>query len=288
MMRKFDDMTIVITGGSVGIGYAIARECVEAGATVVIVARGKPDLENSLSQLRRLSDKDHRMYSLDVGNLAAVQEFTNWLTQQNIAPSALVNCAGIFGAIGKTTTVSMQEFAAAIQINLLGTVYMCHGLAPLLKAVGRKKIINCSGGGGTFPFPNYSAYATSKAAIVRFTENLAIEVAEDEIDVNCIAPGFVVTRLHEQTFAAGPEKAGAFFENTQKQIASGGVPAEKSAELAVFLLSSDSDGITGKYISAPWDPWQDRDFQTRLRADRDFGALRRIDDQQFFKKVSRR
>ena len=284
-MGKLDDMTIIITGGSVGIGYAIARQCVEAGATVIIVARGKNDLEKSLGQLRRLSDKDHRLYALDVGNLHAVQEFADWIRQQHIAPAGLVNCAGIFGPIGKTTKVDMQEFTAAVQINFLGTVYMCHGLAPRLKSGGRRKIVNCSGGGGTFPFPNYSAYATSKAAIVRFTENLALELAEDEIDVNCLAPGFVVTRLHEQTFAAGPEKAGAFFENTQKQIAGGGVPPEKSAELAAFLLSSESDGITGKYISAPWDPWQNSDFQARLRTDKDFGVLRRIDDQQFYKKT---
>ena len=285
-MGKLDSTTIIITGGSVGIGYAIAKKCAEAGATVIIVARGKNDLEKSLSQLRRLSDKDHRLYALDVGNLPAVQEFADWITQQNIAPAGLVNCAGIFGAIGKTTIVDMREFTAAIQINFLGTVYMCHSIGPLLKSAARKKIVNCSGGGGTFPFPNYSAYATSKAAVVRFTENLAIELAEDEIDVNCLAPGFVVTRLHEQTFAAGPERAGAFFENTQKQIAGGGVPPEKSAELAAFLLSSDSDGITGKYISAPWDAWQNSGFQARLRADKDFGTLRRIDDQQFFKKAS--
>lgn len=283
-MEKLDDLTIIITGGSVGIGFAIARKCAEAGATIVIIARKKNDLEKALTQLCRISDKPHRSFALDVGNLPAVQEFIHWITQQHIVPAGLVNCAGIFGAIGKTTSVDMQEFTAAIQTNLLGTVYMCHGIAPLLKSSGRKKIVNCSGGGGTFPFPNYSAYATSKAAIVRFTENLALELAEDEIEVNCLAPGFVVTRLHEQTFAAGPEKAGAFFENTQKQIAGGGVPVEKSAELAAFLLSGASDGITGKYISAPWDPWQNSDFQTKLKTDKDFGTLRRIDEQFFLKK----
>jgi 3-oxoacyl-[acyl-carrier protein] reductase len=163
---------------------------------------------------------------------------------------------------------------------------MCHAVGRRIRTSGRGKIVNCAGGGGTFPFPHYSAYATSKAAIVRFTENLAIELAADRIDVNCIAPGFVVTRLHEQTFVAGPGMAGAFYELTRKQIASGGVPAERSAELTAFLLSSDSDGISGKYISAPWDPWREPDFQTRLSTDKDFGTLRRIDDQQFFKTAS--
>ena len=285
MSSSLDSMTIVITGGSTGIGYAIARSCVEAGATVIVVARSREALETALGELRKIADRDHRLYAMDVGDLQAVQGFAKWMSEQHLAPAGLVNCAGIFGSIGKTTLVDMRDFAAAIQVNLLGTVYMCHAMGSLTRSAGRRKIINCAGGGGTFPFPNYSAYATSKAAIVRFTENLAVELAEDDIDVNCIAPGFVVTRLHEQTMAAGAEKAGAFFSQTQKQMASGGVPAERSAELATFLLSSDSDGISGKYISAPWDPWRDRDFQARLRTDKDFGTLRRIDDQQFFRKA---
>jgi len=285
-MGQLDSTTIIITGGSVGIGYAIAQKCVAEGATVIIVARSKNDLEKALIQLRRLSGKPHHAYALDVGNLPAVQEFANWIAQQKIAPAGLVNCAGIFGPIGKTTAVDMQEFTEAIQINFLGTVYLCHHLAPRLKSHGRKKIVNCSGGGGTFAFPNYSAYAASKAAIVRFTENLALELAEDQIEVNCIAPGFVITRLHEKTLAAGAGRAGAFFQKTQKEMAGGGVSPEKSAALAVFLLSQESDGITGKYISAAWDPWQKSGFQEQLRTDKDFGALRRIDEQLFFKRES--
>lgn len=286
MTASLDSKTIVITGGSTGIGYAIAHACVDAGATVILIARGREALDNALADLKALANRDHRLYAMDVGDLQAVEDFAAWLRQHEIAPTGLVNCAGIFGAIGKTTTVDMRDFTAAIQINLLGSVYMCRAVGPLMRSNTRGKIINCAGGGGTFPFPNYSAYATSKAAIVRFTENLAVELAEDAIDVNCIAPGFVATRLHEQTFAAGADKAGAFFSQTQKQIASGGVPAERSAELATFLLSSDSDGISGRYISAPWDPWRDSDFQARLRTDKDFGTLRRIDDQQFVKKVT--
>lgn len=281
-MGRLEKKTIIITGGSSGIGYAIAQCCVTEGARVLIIARGKNDLEKARTQLHKVSEHEPLGYAMDVGNLNAVQEFSQWLAQQRLTPHGLVNCAGIFGAIGKTTTVDMQQFTAAIQINLLGSVYMCHAVAPLMRGGG--KIVNCSGGGGTFPFPNYSAYAVSKAAIVRFTENLALELAEDNIDVNCIAPGFVATRLHEQTFAAGKAAAGNFFEKTQKELARGGVPPEKAAELTAFLLSHASDGITGKYVSAPWDPWQSADFQMKLKTDKDFGTLRRIDEQFFFKK----
>jgi 3-oxoacyl-[acyl-carrier protein] reductase len=179
----------------------------------------------------------------------------------------------------------MDRFNEAIGTNFLGTVYMCNAFIPIMNSNGRKKVVNFSGGGAASPFPNYSAYATSKVAIVRLTENLSIELAEEGFDVNCIAPGFVITRLHQQTIDVGPELATkTFFENTKKQIESGGQPVEKAVFLTIFLLSSDSDGITGKFISAPWDNWQDKDFQNRLRTDKDFATLRRIDDKTFFKK----
>jgi NAD(P)-dependent dehydrogenase (short-subunit alcohol dehydrogenase family) len=191
----------------------------------------------------------------------------------------------VYGPIGNIMNVDMEQFTKAININFLGTVYMCNVFAPLLKNETRKKIVNFSGGGAATPFPNYSAYATSKIAIVRFTENIAIELDEYNIDVNCIAPGFVITRLHEETLTAGVEAAGkSFYEGTKKQIESGGVPPEKAADLTSFLLSNQSDNITGKFISAPWDPWNEKTFQDELRNNKDVAVLRRIDNKNFYKK----
>ena len=177
-----------------------------------------------------------------------------------------MNCAGIYGPIGKTHKVDMSDFSEAIQVNLLGTVYMCNIFSPMLVSNKSKKIVNFSGGGGASPFPNYSAYASSKAAIIRFTENIALELNDSKFDINCIAPGFVITRLHKKTISAGSDKAGSgFYENTKKQIEDGGVPPEKAADLCSFLLSEDSDGITGKFISAPWDAWEEKSFQIYKR-----------------------
>lgn len=286
-MGKLDSKTIIITGGSLGIGFAIANKCAEEGAKVIIIARNKGDLANSLSKLSKNSNRNHISYSLNVGDFDAIKEFTIWLKGKNLEINGLVNCAGIYGPIGKTTQVDMRKFTEAVQINFLGSVYMCNSIAPLMKSNSRKKIINYSGGGAATPFPYYSAYATSKIAIVRFTENLSIELFEDNFDINCVAPGFVITRLHQETLKAGLDKAGkSFFTNTKKQIESGGVPPEKTVDLTLFLLSKDSDGITGKFISAPWDPWQSSDFQQRIKIDQDFATLRRIDDKIFFKKNS--
>ena len=284
-MDKLNSKRIIITGGSLGIGFAIAKACAGQGAEVIIAARNQGNLEDSLKKIKSISEKNHIAYSLDVGDLKAVKVFAEWIKNEGLVVNGLVNCAGIYGPIGKTPNIDMENFTQAIKINFLGTVYMCSVFSPLLVSSTNKKIVNYSGGGAASPFPNYSAYASSKAAIVRFTENLSRELDDDGFDINCIAPGFVITRLHQETVGAGSEMAGpGFYENTKKQIEEGGVPPEIAAELTIFLLSEDADGITGKFLSAPWDPWQDKTFQEKLREDNDLATLRRIDE-KYFKKI---
>jgi NAD(P)-dependent dehydrogenase (short-subunit alcohol dehydrogenase family) len=284
-MNLLESKTIVITGGSLGIGFAVAQKCVEEGATVIIAARNKDNLSEALEKLKSKSSKNHKTYSLDISNLPDIKKFAEWCGDNYPEINGLVNCAGVYGPIGNIMNVDMEQFTKAININFLGTVYMCNVFATLLKNDTRKKIVNFSGGGAATPFPNYSAYATSKIAIVRFTENIAIELDEYNIDVNCIAPGFVITRLHDETLAAGIEAAGkSFYEGTKKQIESGGVSPEKAADLTAFLLSKQADNITGKFISAPWDPWNEKTFQDELRNNKDVAVLRRIDNKNFYKK----
>lgn len=285
-MNKLSSKTILITGGSLGIGLAVAKKCAEEGARIIISARNEIDLRNAANELSGISDANHLHYKLDVSDLDAVNTFAKWCNKNDLQINGLVNCAGIYGPIGKTIEVDMNEFSKTVNINLLGTVYMCSIFAPLIESKTRKKIVNFAGGGAASPFANYSAYATSKIAVVRFTENFSIELEDENFDINCIAPGFVLTRLHQRTLEAGEYKSGKnFFENTKEQIESGGVSPELAANLAVFLLSNESDGITGKFISAPWDKWENKDFQRMLREDKDFGTLRRIDNKTFFKKI---
>ena len=121
--------------------------------------------------------------------------------------------------------------------------------------------------------------------MVRFSENFAREHA-DEIDLNCIAPGFIKTRIHEETLKSSPDTVGRqYYERTIREIEAGGTSIDFTTELAVFLLSDQSNGITGKLISAPFDAWRTAEFQERLRQDADLASLRRIDDKQFSRKL---
>ena len=279
---KLKDKFIIVTGGSTGIGLAVSRKIAQEGGIAIICARDVLNLIDASTELKIISGFEHSTYSLDVGNLEKVQEFVEWCKSRFEKIDGLVNCAGIYGPIGKTSEINLIEFQKAINVNLMGTIYMSSLLTKAYPTL--KKIVNYSGGGAATPFPNYSAYATSKVAIVRFTENLALELL-NQVEVNCIAPGFVATRIHQQTLNTDPKIVGeAFYENTKKQVENGAVSPEKAADLTSFLLSKDSDGITGKFISAPWDNWQYGNIQELLRTDKDFATLRRIDYKTFFKK----
>jgi NAD(P)-dependent dehydrogenase (short-subunit alcohol dehydrogenase family) len=169
----------------------------------------------------------------------------------------LVNNAGVYGPKGRIEDVAWDDWVHAVEINLLGSILTSKALLPHLRAHHYGKIIQLSGGGATAPLPFISAYAASKAGIVRFMETLAEEVKTDGIDVNSIAPGALNTRLLDEVLAAGPGKVGdSFYERAVKQKAEGGAPLGAGAELAVYLASAASDGLTGKLISAMWDPWE--------------------------------
>jgi len=152
----------------------------------------------------------------------------------------------------------------------------CRALIPHFKKAGRGKIIVLSGGGATSPMPNISAYAASKAAVVRLMETVAEELRPYQVDVNAIAPGALATRLVDEVLAAGPDKVGqAFYEKNQQWKATGATPLSLGASTAVYLASAQSDGITGKLISVQWDPWERlHEFKNDLNGD--IYTLRRI------------
>jgi len=249
---------IVITGASQGLGKAIARTCVRGGAHVFLCARNADLLESTRAELGGCASSGQLILA-HTADVSRPEDVTHLIeTAGNRLPSlnGLVNNAGIYGPIGPSEEVDWDEWRQAIEINLMGTVLLCRAVLPIFRRNQGGKIVNLSGGGATAPLPRFSAYAASKAAVVRFTETLAEETRSAGIDVNSIAPGALNTRLLDEVLAAGPEQAGeAFYQRSVKQREDGGASFEKAAELCAFLLSSRSDGITGKLISAVWDPW---------------------------------
>lgn len=265
---------VLVTGGSMGLGLAVARELAGRGARVVIAARDSDALDAALTQL---PGRGHERVGLDVSDPDAWDEVMARLDEGG-ALHGLVTAAGVLGPIGPLEGVRMDEFAETISINLVGTALALHHAMPRLRAVSGRAV-TFSGGGATAPLTRFDAYAASKAGVVRLTENVACEGA---IEINCVAPGFVATRMHDHTLDAGPDAAGAaYYERTRERLAEGGFPASEAAKLVAFLLSDEARGITGRLLSAQWDPWRDEQFHARLRAEPTLATLRRIDDQFF-------
>jgi NAD(P)-dependent dehydrogenase (short-subunit alcohol dehydrogenase family) len=257
--RALEGRCAIVTGASQGLGFAIANAYVAAGASVMICARAPAALDRAAMLLSKCCGPAQSVLALsaDVSRPPEVAALVERTFGEFGRLDILVNNAGVAGPIGTLESVDWGEWMRAIEINLFGSVLLSRAVLPHFKQTGYGKIIQLSGGGATNPLPMLSAYAASKAAAVRFAETLAEETREYRIDVNSIAPGTLDTRMLDEFVAAGPERIGAaFHERAVQQKREGGVPLMRAASLAVFLGSAQSDGITGKLLSAVWDPWE--------------------------------
>ena len=279
MTRALLNRVAIITGANQGLGLEIAKKYLMAGASVALCARDADLLAAARADLRPFADIGQQVVAqpADVSKLQDVQVLVETVKQTLGRIDILVNNAGIYGPKGAIEDVDWNDWVRAIEINLFGSVLMCRAVLPHFKAQGAGKIVQLSGGGATNPLPRISAYATSKAAVIRFIETLAEEVRGDRIDINAIAPGALNTRMLDEVLAAGADKVGpAFYRKALQQKEAGGAPLGTSANLAVFLASAASDGITGKLISAIWDPWPSLPEHRSELASTDIYTLRRI------------
>jgi 3-oxoacyl-[acyl-carrier protein] reductase len=295
---KLKNVNAIITGSSQGLGKVIAEHFLREGANVALCARGERNLLVTRDELvKKFPAQKVLAKTCDVSDEKQVNELVAFALRELGSIQSLVLNAGIYGPMGATESVSLDEWRRAMDINLYGVLLPCRAVISHFKNSFRssrrdeaqtknrsetphvgsyRKIIVLSGGGATNPLPNISSYAASKAAVVRLAETLAEELKPFHVDVNAIAPGALKTRFVEQVLEAGPEKVGVdFFAKNKKWSEEGAVPLELGASLAVYLASAESDGITGKLISAQWDPWEKlHEFKNDLNSD--IYTLRRI------------
>lgn len=246
---------ILITGGSRGIGLAIAKSCAQSGANLVLCSRNLKELEVAKSEITSQSNVEVVIVAADVSKAEDNLKIKDIIEKKFSKLYGVVAAAGVYGSIGKFSETPIEEWTEAININLNGTARTLHAVYPLLVKNGEGRVILFSGG-GQGPMPNFSPYVTSKGAIWRMTETLGAEFAADNIYLNAIAPGAVNTKLLEDLIAAGPEKVGSeFYKKSIQQKENGGQSPEKAAKLVSYLLSDKSRGLYGKTLSAIWDEY---------------------------------
>ena len=257
----------LIAGASGAIGSAVAKRFQEEGARLVV---------GYLSHKPLLDDATVLRFALNVRDWSAVQKCVEDVERRFGRVDVLVNCTGVLGPIGPVSGAQAEAWVEAVETNLVGSFYLTRAVLPLMLEQHSGKIIHFSGGGAAYARPFFTAYGASKAALVRFTESLAHELCGTNIDVNIIAPGPVNSRMWDQMRAAGNAGGQRTREEIRKMEESGGVSPDRAAALAVFLASERSKGLTGRLISAVYDPWEELEQRIPAIMNSEAGTLRRV------------
>jgi NAD(P)-dependent dehydrogenase (short-subunit alcohol dehydrogenase family) len=267
----------LVTGGSMGIGFACAKHLLECGANVVIAARGEETLDHAAGALRAAGyDHQLRAQAADVSRAPDVEKLVentrDWFGDLH----GVVHAAAVLEPIGAFLDVDPDEWWETLRINLFGTFLVARAAAKAMQTHSRGRMVFFSGGGATRPFPNFTAYACSKVAVVRLVETIAVELAPFGIEINAISPGIVATRMQDQTFAAAARAGEEYVAQAREEVKRSGGSAERAARATAFLLSDRAAGITGRLLSAPWDSWNSWPEHLEEIRGSDMFTLRRI------------
>lgn len=274
--------TAIVTGGARGIGLAIAKELSKQGAIVVICSRTKEQVNSAVDELSAGGNKAFGV-TVDISEFPDCQKLIKFALSQTGRIDILVNNAGVFGPVGPLETNDSEEWISVLGINILGAVFCSKLVIPHMKKQGGGKIISISGAGvgGSKPLPRFSSYYTTKGAISLFTETLAVELQEFNIQVNAVAPGAVASELTLGLLKLDRDLVGEeMFATSQKLKAEGGIPPELAAKLIAFLASDAANHITGRLLSAKWDRIEELE-KANLFTQNSY-RLRRVDNKIFF------
>jgi 3-oxoacyl-[acyl-carrier protein] reductase len=240
----------IVTGASKGIGRQIALELAEAGADLVVCARGAELLEAAADEFRRHGRRVEAV-SADVATPGGASAVLERAVARFGRVDILVNNAGK-GSPKKMLELTEEDWRASFELNFMSAVRLSLGAVPLMRAQGGGRIINISSRVGRQPDPYFAPYAAAKAALINFTKNLANAFSKDGILCNCVVPGLVRTEAVEEAAAKSAAATGKTVEEVYaatlraRPIPAGrmGEPADV-AGLVLFLASARAGWITG-------------------------------------------
>lgn len=276
--RPLAGLRAAIAGASRGLGAELARAFRRAGADLLLAARSADALDRVVADFDDEPGGLVATVDADVGTDAGAARIMDAARATFDRLDILVNNAAIQGPIGPAWTNDWEAWRAAIETDLFGPVRLCRLAVPWMAQGGGGSIVNLAGGGATGSRPNFSAYAVAKTGLVRFTEVLADETRALGIRVNAVAPGVLPTDMLREVRRAGIAAAGSKdFEAAHRSLDAADPDAFRApCDLCVFLASAESKGITGRLLSAVWDPWRELPGRAAELAGSDVYTLRRI------------
>ena len=241
---RLNGRKVLITGGASGIGLATARRFVDEGARVALLDRDPGGLEQAIQALGEAAVAVHA----DVTDEANVHTAVEQAVQAMQGLDGLVNSAGV-SFWRSFADLTFEEWRRTLSINLDGVFLVCKAALPALKTAGSATIVNIASGAGLQPRANFSHYCASKGGLVLFTKAIAMDLARDNIRVNAVCPGIVMTPLVERNLALTGEREAAYQRYVSRNLMQRFGTAEEIADAVLWLSSTESAFVTGSALS---------------------------------------
>jgi NAD(P)-dependent dehydrogenase (short-subunit alcohol dehydrogenase family) len=245
----------LVTGSGRGLGRAYAIALAKAGATVAMTARTESEIQSVQREIEQHGG--HALaISVDVTDKNALEKLVTTIEQQLGPIDLLVNNAGVLRAVGRVTDIDADDWWREVEINLRGAFLCSQAVLPGMITRKHGRIINMVSVGGLFAVDCFSAYCTSKSALIRFSECLAIENKEYDIFVFAINPGNVRTSMTEylRDSEIVGQRAPWMQQTWRHRFADAtDTPMERSVILILQLAAGQADALSGRYIDAEED-----------------------------------
>jgi len=251
---EFQKKNVLIAGAGRGIGKRIALGFARQGARVALVGRSKAEIDLAHIEIEQAGGNALRVRA-DVTDPEQLALAVNRATVTFGGPIDVLICAaGIPGPLQPFLQTPIKSWVETIQVNLLGVMHSCRAVLPSMTDRRVGKIIALTCDSDSLPKANFSAYTTSKTAVVRFVEALAVEVAENNVQINCFDPGPAYTNLTDEIIRAESRLDALVVAAAKETRRTGGVSADLQLAMILFLASEQSNHITGKLIHVT-DDW---------------------------------
>ena len=273
MSGSLEGSVAVVTGGGWNIGRAVAVRFAREGAAVVVAGRTLERLEETVGAIEAAGGRGLAV-ATDVLDLGAVEALAARAREHFGDADVLACIAGGGGGYEPIDAIDPAWWAHVVNLNLVGTFHAVRAFLPAMRARGAGSILTCTGGGGWFPLLGIhaTAYATAKAGLGRLTDQLAVELMETGIRVNCLQPGLTWDDAKRAAVEAEEARTGQPHPDRGQNH-----EPEDAAELAVFLASSASAPMTGRSVSVDEDWWRDRARVEAVCASHHAYTLRRVE-----------
>ena len=261
-------MKYVIIGASQGIGKEIANSLSKKNK-LILCSR------NIRSVKKSFSNNDHLFLKFDANNTRDINKLYKLAKSKFGTIDGIICCQGFLGEPENICDYDIKKWFKIFDLNFKSNLIIIRKLLKLVKKNQFSKIIFFSGGGAFNTWEKFSAYSVAKTALVRFSENLALELKKYKIIVNCIAPGFMKTNIHNKSLKKIkklPKEYRSQLQNNMKNKPD----FRKVVELINFIIKTKSSDISGRTISANWDKWNGRNFLNFLKKNKDYLTLRRV------------